>query len=336
MSQTDMSSETNVTDNPRMFAALRILEKVTPPTLYGAEPYWRAPITVKPHEVHIPSWNWTADYRQLDEGETPITLDCNGAYLAAIGSVEVAHGNLKHSGELDAWELEPRRVLPGYYRIEAFNWPFDATIVHPLGNVRTYAHGTPVWVAAPTLVLLLELLGEGTIGHLIISDSFTCERRTNFREWNKRLKAARLGLLDQLAKADTEDAIAHARARYQAFKEGYGAATSMMLTGAKCHTRRPDWTHAIQAQHAATSWRKAWRFSAGAPLLAMGDTDTLTVIEADLRKLTLSTQPPVKLDPSGRTLGHYKKAEPKQPAPAPDLGPDAPDFITGDDFGDIL
>jgi hypothetical protein len=329
-----MEAEAEVT-NPRMFAALRILEKVAPPTVYGRPPYWRAPVAVDPGKVFVPSWNWSADYRELPEGEEPITIDANGAFLAAAGSVQVAHSELKHYGQLDAWDLNPRSVLPGYYLIEAFRWAFDASIVSPLGNMVKLPDHARVWVAAPTLVLLLELLAEGTIVELVITDSWAAERRCDFREWVKRLKVARNGLLDNIAKAETEDAIRAAKLRYKAFKEGYGSAFSMMLTGEKCGVRRPDWAHQVYAQHAATSWRKAWRFSAGAPLLAMGNTDTMTVLEADLKKAVLSTKPPIKLDPSGRLLGHYKKAEQEEEvSPVDDA--DALDFVMSDDFGDVL
>lgn len=322
------------TTNPRMFAALRLLEKVAPPLVYGRQPYWRAPVVLAPEKVFIPSWNWLG----LRPIETPateesVTLDCNGAFMAALGSVPIAHGDLTNTGELDAVALDPRTVLPGYYLIDSFHWPFDGTIVSPLGNTVQLPHGSRIWITAPTLVLLLELMYEGTIASLTINDSYTSERITNFREWNKRLKVARNGLLDNIAKADTEDAIAAAEARYDAFKEGYGAAFSMMLTGEKCHTRRPDWAHHVYGQHAATSWRKAWRFSAGAPLLAMGNTDTLTVLEADLKRAVLSAKPPIKLDPTGRQLGYYKIAKPKT-TPAPTA--EAVDFVMSDTFEDVL
>jgi hypothetical protein len=328
-----MSDNPETTENPRMFAALRLLEKVVPPTFYGREPYWRAPVRLAPEKVFIPGWTWSADYRELPEGEQPVTLDCNGAFMAALGSAPVAWGDLNNTGEMDAWELDPRRVLPGYYLIDAFHWPFDATIVSPLGNHTKLPAGARIWIAAPTLILLLELLQEGTIGGLTIHDSWTPKRVTNFRDWNARLKVARNKLLDNIAKADTPEDIAAAKERYKAFKEGYGAAFSMMLTGARCHTRRPDWAHQVYAQHAATSWRKAWRFSIGAPLLAMGNTDALTVLEADLKRAVLSAKPPIKLDPTGRQLGYYKVADPETTPATPT---EAADFVMSDDFEDVL
>ena len=331
-------TDTDVTENPRMFAALRLLEKKAPPLFHGHPPYWLAPVVLEPTKVFIPSWTWDAGYRELPEGEEKVTLDCNGAFMAALGSAPIAHGNLKHTGEIDAWELDPRRVLPGYYLVDKISWAFDATLVSPLGNrsgIDKIPDGARIWIAAPTLVLLLELLQEGSIGSVIISDSWTAARVTNFRDWNACLKVVRNNLLDNIDKADTEQDIANARARYKAFKEGYGAAFSIMLTGKNAGVRRPDWAHQVYAQHAATSWRKAWRFTVGGPVLAMGDTDTMTVLESDLRKAVLSVKPPIKLDPSGRTLGHYKKLEPDTLPPAETAEP-LDDYVMSDDFGDVL
>jgi hypothetical protein len=341
-----MTDDTDVTNNPKMFRALNILERQSPPLLFGHEPYWAPPVVVPPTKVHIPAWTWSADYRELPEGDTPVTLDCNGAFLAAIGAVDVAHSELKHHGEMDAWALDPRRVLPGYYLIDVIGWAWDASIVSPLGNLRKYPEHARIWVAAPTLVLLLELLAQGHIGDVIISDSYAAERRTNFRGtstrpgWAQRLRTARNGLLDNRHKAHPEGVpegcTCLSCARYQAFKEGYGAALSMMLTGEKCKTRRPDWAHAVYAHYAAAAWRKAWRFSIGAPLLGMANCDELTVLEADLNKAVLSATPPLKLDPSGRLLGHYKrKTTPvKDPAAHTDVAGD--DYVVSDTFEDVL
>lgn len=328
-----MTNETDTTDNPRMFQALRVLEKKAPPLLYGHEPFWRAPITPPSRNAFIPSWNWTNPQYTGPGLAESVTLDSNGAFLAAAGSVDVAHSQLKRLDvELDAFGLNPRSIWPGYYLIDNFRWAFGGTIVSPLGNATQLKVTDRVWVAAPTLVLLLELLAEGVIGDVVITDAWVSERRCNFREWTRRLKVARNGLLDQMAKAETDDAIAAAKLRYRAFKEGYGAAFSMMLTGERCQTRRPDWAHMVYAQHAATSWRKAWRFSAGGPLLAMGNTDTLTIFRDDLKKAVVSAKPPLKLDPSGRLLGHFKEA----PDDEPEQLPEDYDMIMSDTFEDVL
>lgn len=336
------------TDNPRMFAALRILEHVTPPLRYGHPPYWRAPVSDASKKAFIPSWNWTAHHHELPEDDSPITCDYNGAFLAAIGSVEIAHSQLKHIGQpLDPWDLDPRKLPVGYYLIDVFHWGLDSTIVSPLGTSELLKTTPQVWVSHPTLILLLELLQEGALGELVISDAWITSNKTSFRGpkgdpasgWIYRLKQARNGLLDNIAKADTPEDIEAARARYNAFKEGYGSALSMMLTGKICKTHRPEWPHAVYAQHAATSWRKAWRFSLVGPILAMGNTDELTVLRKDLQTAITKDKPPVRWDPSGRMLGYLKEKEKEteqRDQEQHDTHPEDMDFVMSDTFEDVL
>lgn len=333
------NDDPTTSENPRMFAALRILEHFTPPTVYGQAPYWRAPVSPPSAKAFVPSWNWTAGHHELPVNDEPITCDYNGAFLSAIGSVEIAHGQLKHVEEIDPWDLDPRKVPPGYYLIDVFHWAFSGTIVSPLGTSELLKTTPQIWVTHPTLTLLLELLQEGTLGELVISEAWVTDRRTNFREWTKKLKTARTALLDNRDKADTPQDIIAAQARYDAFKEGYGAALSMMLTGKRCRTKRPDWAHAVYGQHAATSWRKAWRFSAIGPILSMGNTDEITVLKADLMKAIKLDKPPVRWDSSGRALGHLKEKRPEtneDQAVEEQQHPEDMDFVMSDTFEDVL
>lgn len=328
---------------PRMFQALRILEKEVPPTLYGHAPYWRPPVTPPSRTVLIPSWNWRSVHAdgELPEDDQPITVDINGAFLAALGAVQVAHGKLVRKGAIDSRAFQPRfetTVWPGYYRIEVIRWAFSGTLVSPLGDSARLETDSQVWVSHPTLVLLLELLAENSIGDLIITDSWVAQenRRIDFRDWSARLKQTRNELLDaMLTEHGTDrpaDCTCEPCAKYAAFKEGYGAAFSMMLTGEKCTTYRPDWAHAVYAQHAAAAWRKAWKLSAIGPVLSMGAVDEITLLNCDLIKAIQKPKPPVRWDPTGRQLGHLKrkeKAATTAPAPAA-----ADDYF--DDGSDIL
>lgn len=330
--------DTDVTENPRMFPALRLLEKRVPPTLYGHAPYWRAPITPASKDAFVPSWNWTGIHHELPEGDEPITLDINGAFLAALGAVQISHSQLVNNGPVDAWKFRPRfetTVWPGYYKVRITPWPFSGTIVSPFGDGPRVRVGHEVWVSHPTLVLLLELLEQGTLPELEITDSWVSNRRCDFRDWSAELKKVRNALLDERDKAETHEDQAHALARYKAFKEGYGAAFSMMLTGEICQTRRPDWAHAVYAQHSAASWRKAWRFSNIGPLLRMGSVDEFTVLRTDLGKALLKTQPPLRLDPSGRTLGHVKEKTDDEPAPE-QAAADNADYVESEDWSQLL
>jgi len=113
--------------------------------------------------------------------------------------------------------------------------------------------------------------------------------------------------MDRIEMSQTETHRAQEVARYDAFKQGYSAALSMMLTGEKCLTRRPDWAHTIYAQHAASTWRKAWRWTfTGRPLVAMGAVDEIAVLSGDVGDVITLPKPPFRYDASGRIPGALK------------------------------
>lgn len=287
------------------FPALSILERTTPPLRYGRIPYWHAPVSPASKDVLIPDWNWLSVH-PVPEGIKPMTLDCNGMYLAAIGGVVIAHSELQRSY---AWETLPAKgdVMPGYYRITNPHWNLWGTIVSPLGDSLEARDADSLWIAAPTLVLLLELFAEGYIGEFTILDSWITNVTTTFRTWSARLKAVRLELLDQRDAAHTDAAKAAAKERLEAFKLGYSAALSMMLTGSKSRTKRPDWTHTVHAHAHAAQWRKAWRYTAmGKTLVRMGSTDEITIFADDLPEVMSRPKPPFRYDNTGRTLGAFK------------------------------
>lgn len=297
---------TRKTSELPMYPALNRLERrpELQPVKYGREPFWRAPVTPPSATVRIPSWNWTSVH-PVPEGMETLTLDVNGAYLAAIGSVTIAHSHLTHTGPITD-PLGPREVLPGYYKILTPRWALDGTIVSPLGDKPTDRY---TWIAHPTLVLLLELLDEGALGAVEITDSWTSRVKTDFLKWAAHLRHLRADIIRQIGECQTEAAEAALRDKYDRFKEGYSSALSMMLTGANCQTRRPDWAHAVYAQFAATTWRKAWRFSSAGPLVAMGSVDTITILEQDLAPVMSRPKPPFRFDDTGITLGAFKIKE---------------------------
>lgn len=288
----------------RMYPALRVMERQTPPLKYGRPPYWRAPITPPSADVYVPVWNWTSP-QDFPEGESVTVLDVNAAYLSAMGSTHIAHSHLTHTGPL-AYLPAPRDVAPGYYRITVPHWAFSGTIVHPLGDSARIETEPDLWVAAPTLTLLLELSEVGHIGWFEILDAWTADVVTEFRAWSERLRSIRTECMDRIDMAQTDTHRLQEVARYDAFKQGYSAALSMMLTGEKCLTRRPDWTHTIHAAHAANTWRKAWRYSFRHPLIAMGATDEIAVLSKDLGDAIGRPKPPFRYDATGRQPGALK------------------------------
>lgn len=292
------------TDNVRMFPALKVLERQTAPLKFGRPPYWRAPVTPASENVYVPVWNWTAPVEMTDGLEVTV-LDVNAAYLSALGGVKIAHSHLKNTGEL-AHLPAPKEVAPGYYRITVPHWAFVATIVHPLGDSARLEAESTLWIAAPTLILLLELAEEGHIGSFQIIDSYTPDVVTTFLSWAERLRSVRCECLDRIDMAQTESRRQEEVARYDAFKRGYSSALSMMLTGEKSLTWRPDWAHTVYAQHAASTWRKAWRYSFSHPLVAMGAVDEIAVLSQDLPAVLGLPKPPFRLDNRGRQPGAFK------------------------------
>jgi hypothetical protein len=290
----------------RMFPALRVMERQTPPLKANRPPYWRPPIVHEASDnVYVPTWNWVSPH-DFPDGEAVTVLDVNAAYLSAMGSVQIAHSHLTNRGPL-AHLPAPREVVPGYYRITVPHWAFSGTIVHPLGDSARVQTEDTLWVAAPTLVLLLELEHEGHLGYFEIIDAWTAAVVTEFRSWAERLRSIRTECMDRIDMSQTEVHRAREVARYDAFKQGYSAALSMMLTGEKCLTRRPDWAHTIYAQHAASTWRKAWRWTfTGRSLVAMGAVDEIAVLSKDIGDVIARPKPPFRYDPTGRQLGALK------------------------------
>jgi hypothetical protein len=307
-----------------MFPALSVLEKRALPTSHGHLAYWRAPIPAPAQgHIHIPSWSWTGIRLTEYSPDETVTLDVNGSYMAALGGVDIAFTELKRMGPMDVMQVRPREVLPGYYRITTPGWALGGTIVSPLGDKVDHFIGKPMWIAHPTLILLLELMEQQVLGYFEIMDSWVSAQATNFRDWNRLLKQTREALMDDVDRVHPEGAPSACKCsepclKYRAFKEGYGAAFSLMRTGERCKVRRPDWADAVYAQHAAARWRNAWRFTEIGPLLFMGSTDELTVTREDLAAaLARPKLPPLKLDESGRLLGHYKTKAPAA-GPTPD------------------
>lgn len=286
-----------------MFAALKIMETKTPPLRYGREPFWGAPVTPASAQVYIPTWQWASPY-ELPENEAVTVLDVSASSLHAMGSVDIAHSNLVHTGPMD--RPNSKAVTPGYYQVTVPYWAFSGTIVHPLGNAPKIQYDQLVWIAAPTLTLLLELEEKAHLGSFKIHDSYTARFATSFESWAQRLGSIRREYMDCLEMAHTEAARASAQEQLHAFQEGYSAALSTMLSGERCKTHRPDWTHAIHAQSAASTWRNAWDWTAcGRPVVSMHGED-IVVLSADLPTVLARPKPPFQFDESGRTPGALK------------------------------
>ena len=325
---TDHDTDTEVHD----FPALKVMERQTPPLRYGRPPYWRAPITPPTQDIYLPNWNWSSPL-EFPEGEPVTVLDVNAAHLEALGETTIAHSQLTHTGRFPRLPSS-EDIAPGYYRISVPYWAFEGTIVHPLGDAASLQSEPSLWIAAPTLTLLVELEAEGHLGWLEILDSWTAEISCDFTSWADRLCSLRGERLDALALATTEEARARENALWDAFQRGYSDALDLMATGVRSYTRRPDWTHAVRAQRAAATWRKAWRWTfTGRPLVAMTSVAEISVFSSDVPTVMKRPTPPFQLDPTGREVGAFRPTKVTFPGESVQL---ADTLTTLDDTEDAL
>ncbi len=288
------------------FRALDALTDTHPPLLRKRQPYWRPKTPTIAKECRIPSWTWERE--GMGAISERIILDVNGAFMAPLSGTELAHGQLEQTGA----DVSTYKPAPGYYRIEAHGWS-DPRIVNPLGLTPippTPRHRIPlVWVAAPTVDLLHAISDAGFWPGVTVHDSWTSPDRCRASAWATHVREERaLALLA----GDTD--------RQEAVKLGYSQAIQMMLgpkegDPVKGSVIRPDWNHAIRAQHMANMWRKAWGcVLAGIPILGMQKRDEITLAEADFADwLEFAMQPksPVKWDDSGMQLGAFKIKRPE-------------------------
>lgn len=283
------------------YRALDMLIKQHPPTVDGKKPFWRPRPADCHREVREPSWRWSMAVP--DDVESLVVLDVNAAFLAAASSVEVAHGQLVHTGPT---VFDRRR--PGYWLIDLPAWN-DPRIVHPLG------HGVrpTMWVTTPTMALLAQLQDHGLLELAEPLDSWTCDTRCRLRAWTDHVKTDRattiaLGL-DRDATAERQLA---ATERLDVIKQGYSVAVTLMGNETGSAIYRPDWAQHIRAQHAATMWRRMWGLvQAQMPVYASGTVDEIVIDHRDATACWKSGQtpghhPPVKIDQHTRALGTVK------------------------------
>lgn len=297
---------------PGAYKALDILEKgAGVPLVRKRSPYW-GPLPPAVHrEVHTPVWRW--ERPGATAGTELVDLDVNAAYLSAASSLTVAHGALERE-HVPAWA-----ALPGYYLIDWHPWPAVGDIMSPLGTNDPADIG-PVWVAHPTVGLLVDLAKTGYWPNVVIHDAYTCSTPARLRKWAETIRDDRAAVIAQRdAAAPGSAAHASALQRYEDIKHGYAMAVQMLNTPydppgtpreqqrKRNRAYRPDWYAAIHAQHAANTWRKAWRcLLAGHGPASAGSVDRLTFEVNAFHAIEATAPCPIRMDPSGSTLGSFK------------------------------
>lgn len=299
------------TDTRPTYRALDLLTGQYAPTLNRRSAYWRPKPPPVARECYTPTWSWThhAYDECLDLDLT--TLDANAAYLSAASSANFAHGELTRTGPQSAFN-----GWPGYYRVDAWHWNHTG-IVSPLGMADLE---DKVWVAAPTVELLVQLSDQGTWPGVHIHDSWLCPQKTRLREWATAVNIDRAAALRDISAHpdhDSREVAGHCPCDAciwydQGIKQGYAKAVQMMKgvddqSQAKSKVRRPDWYHTIHAQSAASIWRRVWsclqrQFT---PVM-MGDTDEVTWLTEDYQRLVTLDKSPLRIDQSQISLGTWK------------------------------
>lgn len=261
------------------------------------KPYMRPELPGITYAAHVVTgWAWSRKY----DGET-VCLDRSGAWVSAAASVEVAHGELEHTGEA---EFEGR---PGYYQMIRHPW-VETDMPDPLGGAR----GETVWVPAPTVALLRDLANEGRWADVTVLDSYTSDG-VRIRKWTDYVNKLRAESITRYGRDSDQ---------YAEVKTNFGEAMSLMLGSYddggtrrvwKCGLQRPDWTHTIQAQASATLWRwadKCRKLGPECAPVSLRLVDELVIPAAALETVTTTTAPggrsPLVIDPQGIKLGTFK------------------------------
>jgi hypothetical protein len=290
-----------VTTEPSMYKALAMLTDTHAPRVRGREPFWRPPVAPCAKDVHLPAWSWERPYNGgAVRPDNTVSMDVNGAYLAACSSAVFAHGALEHTGADDV-------RVPGYYLMTRHVWQ-SMDIVSPLGT----GHLTTdrMWVAHPTALLLRQLTAEGYWPDATVHDSYTATDTMRLRRWTDAIQGDRAAALHARAAG-----VPGAAEQYEAIKDGYSIAVQLMKGPAeggkvKSKIHRPDWYATVHAQHAASTWRKAWSsVLAGHGPVAMGSVDEVTWTVEDLAEIQFRAKPLFRVDHTGEQIGAFKIKE---------------------------
>lgn len=275
------------------------------PLRHGIEPLWRlkvVPLPLAQAQVHGPSWGWS--HPRKADAPHAITVDANAAFLSAYASAPFGHDGLTRdrSGE---W-----RKRPGIYLVDRWDWPQDAGIPSPFGTVLD----DRVWVAAPTVELLLQVADHGYGPPVTIHDAYTSRYSVRFRPWATRINQDRKAVI----KRGIDNPAYDTEKELDRIKQGYSAPMEMWPMPPqgkpkegktkKNKAYRPDWVYTVLAQYTASMWRRAfhaWRF--GIHPIGMGGTDeTSWDIEDWHDAQNALAKAPYKVDQTGAEFGHVK------------------------------
>jgi hypothetical protein len=321
------------------FRVLDLLEKgAYAPKIRKLPPLWcpefRGDLANVVRTAVAPTWSEWSGVLTLPFGTPMVSLDVSGAYIAAASSAWFAHGQLEHTGPGQArWRHPSGDPMPGYYLIDRHYWGYSGDLASPLGHAAlrrdTATAMRRIWVTAPTLVLLEQLVELGHWPDATVYDSWTGANRCRLNGDRKRP-----GWTDIIRDYRAHFIATGDTAAGEALKFGYSQAIEMLNTppdprgtpreerGKKNVAYRPDWYAAIHAQHHATLWRKMWHcVLAGSGPLSTGGVDEVVFTDLQLVKWLRHPKAPFSVDPSGTRLGTLKvKRVWKYSEPCPECG----------------
>jgi Domain of unknown function (DUF927) len=272
---------------------------------YQRGPWWQPPL---PADVIDTAWIAACPLFQREYDGPVITLDRNQSYTAATASVEVAHGQLEHTGPLDL--SLPGPVRPGYYLIDAYPWT-ETGLPSPLGSAKP---GTQLWVPAPTAALLADLARQGRWPDVAAADSWTGEP-SRLASWAHLLSELRRYALEAHGRdSDAYDAVKAAAGQARTLMKGHLTGGPLEHRQWDCKARRPDIPQHIEAQNTATMWRTADKClqaaAAGLGPVAIKNTDTLVIPAVVYDLVTGDPNPAIRIDAAELALGSFKIKEP--------------------------
>lgn len=217
----------------------------------------KSPGPRKPDQIWEARPRWT---RPTPPTEPVTVLDVNGAYLAAF-KTHLPLGQLHHSvGD----HFDRKRA--GVHLITPPEWEWGHILPNPMGDRDTPG---PVWVAEPTLRLILRVMEHGLCKAPVIHESYTSGSTEGL------LDKMRVTLRDARRTAIAEDdalTLEYVKAMYSKFVSTLGESNFNR------QIYRQDWMHCIRAQAFANLYLRAMKaYTHGCGVISVSGTDELHV-----------------------------------------------------------
>jgi len=200
---------------------------------------------------------WT---RPAPPTEAVTALDVNGAYLAAM-KTHLPLGQLEHS---TGAPFDRKRA--GMHLITPPAWKEGHILPNPLGDRE---EAGPLWIAEPTLRLLLRVADHGLCEPPTIHESWTSGSSESVLE---KLRVTLATARKEALETGDDVTETYVKSMYAKFVSTLGESN---------HNRaiyRPDWMHCIRTQaYSNLYWRAVKAFTNGCQVIRVTGTDELHI-----------------------------------------------------------